>query len=103
VYKEIDVARLRSLFSHAFVALAISLFVISLRSFGLDETDSYFWSSSLGAMIQAPLTCYFSVFVWRFAIEPTASTGWGGAAITIGSTSACFLWALGFHENSGSP
>jgi len=57
----------------------------------LNETESYFWSSSLGALAQAPLTCYFSFFVWRFAMEPAASTGWGGVAITIGATSACFL------------
>jgi hypothetical protein len=101
-YEKIEIARLRSLFSHAFLALAISLLVISLRSFGLDETDSYFWSSSLGALIQAPLTCYFSVFVWRFAIEPTASTSWGGVAITICSTSACFLLLSAIAIQGGS-
>ena len=68
----------------------------------MDETASYFWSSSVGALIQAPLTCYFSVFVWKFAMEPAASTGWGGVAITTGSTCACFLLLSASAMQGGS-
>jgi hypothetical protein len=89
-----EIARLRSLFAHAFLVLGISLLAIALLSDGVDLTTSVFWSSVAGALGQTPTMAYFVRLAYTFALDREATTGWWGFTVVVTSTNLSLLLYL---------
>jgi hypothetical protein len=101
-YLQIEIDRLKALFSFAFIALTTSLFALSLTSFSGFGESSAFWSSAVGASLHVPTEVYFLRAAYRNVVDPDSSTGLLAASIVVvGTTLAAVLYlaslAVGGH------
>ena len=99
-YAPVEADRLRSLFAHALLTLAICLLAISLLSFELDLKRSIFWSSAAGALGQLVANGFFIPRAFRYASDPSATPGWWGFGVS-SSSMMLSLVLLGTSAASG--
>jgi hypothetical protein len=76
-YAPVEITRLRVLFSHAFLALSISLFAIGLLYATTAET-AFRWASVAGVLSQTPTSAYFLRLVYRHTANQETTPGWRG-------------------------
>ena len=76
-YAPVEISRLRVLFSHAFLALAISLFAIGLLYATTAETACRI-ASVAGVLSQTPTSAYFLRLVYRHTANQETTPGWVG-------------------------
>ena len=103
-YAPVELGRLRSLFTHAFLALAVSLLTISLLALGLTPSRAYVSASIAGGLSQAPATAYFIHRVVGALRDPESITSWGAVVATILGTSLSlvfFVVGVFFPEGPG--
>ena len=101
-YAPVEVSRLQSLFAHACLALALSLFAISLLSFGLGSKPSTFWPSAAGAPTQTVVAAYFIPRAYRYASDPNASPGWWGFGVSSSAMGLSLLLLSASVASGGS-
>jgi hypothetical protein len=108
-YAPVEITRLRILFSHAFLALAISLFAIGLLFATTTETACR-WASVAGVLSQTPMSAYFLHLVYQHTVNQETTPGWlgflfscaamvaipllFGTSIASGNSSALLVFAL---------
>jgi len=103
IYAPVEITRLRSLFVHASLALAVSLFAISLIAFDLDPSTSCYWPSAFGALGQALAAGYFISRAYGFAADPNATTRWWAFGATAGFTGLSLLLFVASLAMGGHP
>jgi hypothetical protein len=76
-YAPVEKDRLRVLFSHAFLALATSLFAIGLLFETTIET-ACLWASVVGVLTQTPTSAYFLRLIYKHTANQETTPGWRG-------------------------
>lgn len=75
-YTRAELTRLRALFFHASLSLALSLLGTSLLWFELPIASVAFWACCLGALVHLPVSVYLTVRAHRFAKDQQTTTTW---------------------------
>ena len=74
-YAPVELTRMRALFAHAALALAVSLLHTALLWFGSTLGSACFWASALGLAGEAVAGAYFSRRAYQYFVDPTTTTG----------------------------
>jgi hypothetical protein len=75
-YTRSELTRLRALFFHASLSLALALLGTSLLWLGLPLHSVAFWACCLGVVVQAPASIYLTSSAYRFAKDQRTTTTW---------------------------
>jgi hypothetical protein len=108
-YAPVEISRLRVLFTHAFLALATSLFAIGLL-FATNTETACLWASVAGVLSQTPTSAYFVHVVYKHTANKETTPGWRAfffsatamlampllfaTSIAMGGSSALLIFAL---------
>jgi hypothetical protein len=71
-----ELIRLRALFLHASLSLALALLGTSLLWFGLAPSSAAFWTCCVGVLVHVPTSVYLSIGAYRFARDQQTTTTW---------------------------
>ena len=101
-YAPVEISRLRVLFSHAFLALSISLFAIGLLYTTTAET-ACLAASIAGVLSQIPTSVYFLRLVYGHTANQETTPGWRGFIFSLAAMVAIPLLFATSIASGGSP